>query len=61
MAKKSKKKTPKTREKTEEITILDDAEYKNMKYIFIVLLVGAIVFLAVYLIGFINILLYKIL
>jgi hypothetical protein len=59
MAKKKQKpsKTTKNNEKTEETRIMNDAEYRNMKYMFIVLFIGSILFLAVYLIGFINILL----
>ena len=50
-------KTPKTSKKTEVTRIMNNAEYKNMKYMFIGLFIASIVFLAVYLIGFINILL----
>ena len=50
------KKTPKT-SKTEVTRIMNDVEYRNMKYMFIILFIASILFLAVYLIGFINILL----
>ena len=51
------KKTPKTSKETEITKIMNDAEYRNMKYMFIILFIASILFLAVYLIGFINILL----
>ncbi|MBI5679532.1 MAG: hypothetical protein HZC47_01340 [Methanobacterium sp.] len=59
MAKKKQKpkKTPKNNKKTEVTKIMNDSEYKNLKYMFIALLIASILFLAVYLVGFINILL----
>lgn len=61
MAKKKSKRTPQTRKDTEETFNWDDTEYKNMKKIFIGLFICSILFLAVYLIGLINILLNRIL
>lgn len=52
-----KKQTGKIDKKAEVTRIMNDAEYKSMKYMFIGLIIASIVFLAVYLIGFINILL----
>jgi hypothetical protein len=59
MAKKKQKpkKTPKKSKETEITKIMNEAEYRNMKYTFLVLFISSILFLAVYLFGFINILL----
>lgn len=58
MAKKNKNvKKPGTRKKEEEPEILDKKKRKGMEYTFIVIFAASIVFLLVYLVGFINILL----
>jgi len=56
MAKKKHKRTQ-TRKETEETFNWDYTEHKNMKKVFIGLFICSILFLAVYLIGLINILL----
>lgn len=58
MAKKKKRsKKPKIDIEEEEPEILDETEKRNMEYIFIGLFAASIVFLLVYLAGFISILL----
>ncbi len=58
MAKKTKNpRKSRTRRKEEEPEILDKKEQKNMEYTFIAIFAASIVFLLVYLIGFISILL----
>lgn len=58
MAKKKRKsKKPKIDIEAEEPEILDENEKKNMEYIFLALFASSIVFLLVYLVGFISILL----
>ena len=54
---KRKAKKPKIDIKAEEPEILDENEKKNMEYIFLALFASSIVFLLVYLVGFISILL----
>lgn len=59
MAKKRQKskKTTKTSKETEVTRTMDDKEYKNLKYMFLGLFITSILFLGVYLVGFINTLL----
>jgi len=56
MAKKQKSKNT-TKTKEQEMLISDDPEYKSTIYVFLFTLIGAIIFLLIYLIGLINILL----
>ncbi len=58
MAKKKRKtRKPKIDIEEEEPEIIDENEKKNMEYIFLALFASSIVFLLVYLVGFISILL----
>ena len=58
MAKKKRKaRKPKIDIEEEEPEIMDENEKKNMEYIFLALFASSIVFLLVYLVGFISILL----
>ena len=58
MAKKKRKtRKPKSDIEEEEPEIMDENEKKDMEYIFLALFAASIVFLLVYLVGFINILL----
>ncbi|MGB9937538.1 MAG: hypothetical protein ACPK7O_07435 [Methanobacterium sp.] len=59
MAKKRQKpkKTTKTGKETEVTSFIGDKEYNNLRYMFLGLLIGGILFLGIYLVGLINILL----
>ena len=58
MAKKKRKaQKPKRDIEEEELEIMDPNEKRNMEYIFLALFAASIVFLLIYLVGFISILL----
>ena len=58
MAKKKRKaQKPKRDIEAEELESMDPNEKKNMEYMFLALFAASIVFLLIYLVGFINILL----
>ncbi|HML04618.1 MAG TPA: hypothetical protein VK426_02490 [Methanobacterium sp.] len=58
MAKRQKtKKTSNKNKEIESATIMDDKEYRNLKYMFMCVFISSILFLGIYLVGFINILL----